>query len=118
MGLLTSLCLSCMCLLAVHTLFCVIFSLPPGVGGWLRLLLVALPGRFCLPFCINNNKYLNCSFVDFTKVFDYVEMDILWYKLIKIKVRGQILNIIRSINYSVKSRVKIITLSAKLTHVI
>ena len=23
---------------------------PPGVGGWLRLLLVALSGRFCLPF--------------------------------------------------------------------
>ena len=30
------------------------FSLPPGVGGWLRLLLVALPGLFCLPF------YSNC----------------------------------------------------------
>ena len=30
--------------------FCVTFSLPPGVGGWLRLLLVALPGLFCLPF--------------------------------------------------------------------
>ena len=27
-----------------------LFSLPPGVGGWLRLLLVALPGLFCLPF--------------------------------------------------------------------
>ena len=26
------------------------FSLPPGVRGWLRLLLVALPGHFCLPF--------------------------------------------------------------------
>ena len=24
--------------------------LPPGVGGWLRLLLVALPGLFYLPF--------------------------------------------------------------------
>ena len=23
----------------------------PGVGGWLRLLLVALPGLFYLPFC-------------------------------------------------------------------
>ena len=27
------------------------FSLPPGVGGWLRLLLVALPGLFCLSLC-------------------------------------------------------------------
>ena len=46
-----SLCLSFICLLAMHTLICVTFSLPPGVGGWLRLLLVALPGLFCLPFC-------------------------------------------------------------------
>ena len=35
----------------MHTLICVTFSLPPDVGGWLRLLLVALPGLFCLPFC-------------------------------------------------------------------
>ena len=33
-------CLSCICLLAIHTLMCVKFSLPPGVGGWLQLLLV------------------------------------------------------------------------------
>ena len=26
------------------------FSHPPGVRGWLRLLLVALPGLLCLPF--------------------------------------------------------------------
>ena len=44
-----SLCLSCMCLLAMHTLICVTFSFPPGVGGWLRLLLVALPRLFFLP---------------------------------------------------------------------
>ena len=45
-----SLCLSCICLLSMHTLICVTFSLPPGVRGWLRLLRVALPGLFCLPF--------------------------------------------------------------------
>ena len=28
------------------------FSLPLDVRGWLRLLLLALPGHFCLPFCI------------------------------------------------------------------
>ena len=43
-------CLLCICLLAMHTLICVTFSLPSGVLGWLRLLLVALPGLFCLPF--------------------------------------------------------------------
>ena len=46
-----SLCLSCICLLAMHTLICVTFSLSPGVRDWLRLLLVALPGLFCLPLC-------------------------------------------------------------------
>ena len=45
-------CLSCICLLAMHTVICVTFSLRPGVGGWLRLLLVALPGLFCLPFVL------------------------------------------------------------------
>ena len=40
------------CLLAMHTLICVTFSLPPGVGGWLRLLLVTLPGLFYLPFWV------------------------------------------------------------------
>ena len=39
-----TLCLSCICLLAMRTLICATFSLPPGVGGWLRLLLEALPG--------------------------------------------------------------------------
>ena len=37
-------------LLAMHTLNSVTFSLPPGVLGWLRLLLVALSGLFCLTF--------------------------------------------------------------------
>ena len=26
------------------------FFSSPGIGGWLRLLLLALPGLFCLPF--------------------------------------------------------------------
>ena len=43
-------CLSCICLLAMHTLVCVTFSHPPGVGGWLWLLFVALSGLFYLPF--------------------------------------------------------------------
>ena len=41
-----SLCLSCIYLLAMHTSICVTVSLPPGVRGWLRFLLVALPGLF------------------------------------------------------------------------
>ena len=57
--------------------------------------------------CINNNEYLYCCFVDFTKAFDYVGRDILWYKLIKIGVRGLMLDIIKSIYENVKSKVKI-----------
>ena len=49
-------CLSYICLLAM--LICVTFSLPPGVRGWLRLLLVALSGFFCLPFCIISIDYV------------------------------------------------------------
>lgn len=56
--------------------------------------------------CINNNENLYCCFVDFTKAFDYVERDILWFKLIKIGVRGHMLDIIKSIYNAVKSRVK------------
>ena len=56
--------------------------------------------------CINNNEYLYCSFMDFTKAFYYIERDILWYKLIKIGVRGRMLDIIKSIYSTVKSRVK------------
>ena len=44
--------------------------------------------------------------MDFTKAFDYVERDILWYKLIKIGVRGPMLDIIKSMYNTVKSKVK------------
>ena len=54
-------CLSYICLLAMHTLICVTFSRPPGVGGWLRLLLVALPGLFYLYFLCE--KYILFTFL-------------------------------------------------------
>ena len=60
-----SLCLSCICLLAMHTLICVTFSLPPGVRGWLRLLIVALPGLFCLPFCAGVGGSVTSAFPGF-----------------------------------------------------
>lgn len=41
--------------------------------------------------CLNENRYLYCCFVDFTKAFGYVDRDI------KIGVPGQTLDIIRSI---------------------
>ena len=55
---------------------------------------------------LNENKKLYVAFIDFSKAFDFVVHDILWNKLIKIGVRGKILNIIRSMYKTVKSRVK------------
>ena len=56
--------------------------------------------------CLNNNERLYCAFVDFTKAFDFVVMDILWFKLIKSGVRGKMLNVIKSVYNHVKSRMK------------
>ena len=55
---------------------------------------------------LNQNKKLYCAFVDFTKAFDFVVRDILWYKLIKVGVRDKMLDIIRSMYTEVKSQVK------------
>ena len=55
---------------------------------------------------IDHEKKLNCAFVDFTKEFDYVNKNILWYKLIRFGVRGKMATIIQSIYAKVKSRVK------------
>ena len=38
---------------------------------------------------LNGEKRLYCAFIDFTKAFDYVVRDILWYKLIKLGVRTE-----------------------------
>ena len=56
---------------------------------------------------LNNSKKLYCAFVDFTKAFDYVVRDVIWYKLIKIGVRGKLLNVLKSMYANVKSRVKL-----------
>ena len=53
---------------------------------------------------LNSCKKLFCAFVDFTKAFDYVVRDNLWLKLVKLGIRGKMLNIIRSMYSSVKSK--------------
>ena len=50
---------------------------------------------------LNNNKTLNAAFVAFTKAFDYLVRDALWYKLIKFGIRGKMLDFIRFL-YAVK----------------
>jgi hypothetical protein len=56
---------------------------------------------------VNSGKKLFCAFVDFSKAFDYVVRDNLWYKLIKLGIQGKILNIIRSMYKQVSSRVRV-----------
>ena len=55
---------------------------------------------------LNQNKKLYTAFVDFTKAFDFIVRDIIWYKLIKLGVRGKMLNIVRSMYNVVKSKIK------------
>jgi len=43
--------------------------------------------------------------VDFTKAFDYLVRDVIWYTLIKYRVRGKMLDIIKSMYEHVRSRV-------------
>ena len=54
---------------------------------------------------VNNGTKLFCAFIDFSKAFDYVCRDNLWFKMIKLGLRGKVLNIIRSMYDGVKSRV-------------
>ena len=55
---------------------------------------------------LNGRKRFYCAFIDFRKAFDYVVRDILWYKQIKLGVRGQILKIVKNMYENIKSRVK------------
>ena len=55
---------------------------------------------------LNTGKKLYCTFIDFTKAFDYVVQDNLRYKIITLGIRGKISNIIKSIYANVKLRVK------------
>ena len=55
---------------------------------------------------LNEGKYLYCGFVDFSKAFDYVNRDTIWYKLIHSGISGKMLNLVKSIDADIKSRVK------------
>ena len=56
---------------------------------------------------LNLGEKLYCAFIDFTKAFDYTVRENFWYKMIKLGLRGNILNIIKSMYMSVKSRLSI-----------
>ena len=53
----------------------------------------------------HDTKKLYCAFLDYSKAFDYVVRDNLWYKLLKLGVRGKMFNI-QSIYSTVKSKVR------------
>ena len=55
---------------------------------------------------LTQDKKLFCVFVDFIKAFDYVVRDNLWFKLIKLVIRGNMLNIIKSMYDIAKSGVR------------
>ena len=55
---------------------------------------------------LNDNKQLFCAFIDFTKAFDYIVRDNLWYKLYRLGIRGHVLAVIKSMYNHVYSRVK------------
>ena len=77
-------------------------GLRPGMGTVDNIFVL----RGLITHHLNHGKKLFCAFVDFTKAFDYVVRDNLWFKLVKLGLRGNILNIIKSMYESVKSRVK------------
>ena len=55
---------------------------------------------------INTNKKLYCAFIDFSTAFDHLVHQHIWYKLIRLGIRGKRFSVIQSIYESVKSRVK------------
>ena len=55
---------------------------------------------------INNNK-LYTVFVDYTKAFDFIVRDIIWYTFLKLWVRGKILDIIMSIYEQFKTTFRV-----------
>ena len=55
---------------------------------------------------LNQGSKLYCAFVDYSKDFDYIDRENLWYNMVKYGLRGKILNIIISMYSEVKSRVK------------
>ena len=55
-------------------------------------------------FMEKGNKLYTC-FIDFSKAFDYVVHDNLWYKLLKSGTRGKVFNILHSMSDNIKTRV-------------
>ncbi len=55
---------------------------------------------------INKGAKLYCAFIDFSKAFDYIVRENMWYKLLQLGIRGKIFNVVKSMYENIKSRVK------------
>ncbi|MEW8542106.1 MAG: reverse transcriptase family protein, partial [Candidatus Thiodiazotropha sp.] len=55
---------------------------------------------------LNSGKKLYCAFIDFSKAFDYIVRENLWYKLIKFGVSGKMYTVIKSMYENAKSMVR------------
>ena len=56
---------------------------------------------------LNEQKRVYAVFVDYTKAFDYLARDFIWYKLLKLDVRGKMPDIIKYIYTNVKSWIQL-----------
>ena len=54
---------------------------------------------------LNHGKSLYVAFIDFSKAFDYVVRENLWFKLVNAGMSGKILEIIKSMYYVVKTQI-------------
>ena len=59
-------------------------------------------------WCISNKNKLYCAFLDYSKAFDNAVRDNLWYKLVKVGIRGKMITMLQSIYSSVKSRIQVL----------
>ena len=55
--------------------------------------------------CTEEGRALYTFFVDFSKAFDFVVHDNLWFKLLSIRINGKMINIIRSMYNCIKTKV-------------
>lgn len=56
---------------------------------------------------LNKNNHFYCAFIGYSKAFDYLVHDNIWYKLYKIGLRGNLHKVIKSLYNHIFSRVKL-----------
>jgi len=56
---------------------------------------------------LDKSKQLYCALTDFSKDVDHVDKNSVWLKLIKLGIRSKMLDIVRSMYSTVRSRAKL-----------